>query len=114
MQIYLSRPDITDKEIEAVCAVLRGPDLALGPKLAEFEQAFAEYVGTKRAVTVNSGTSGLFLCLTALGIGPGDEVITTPFTFVASATCLRLALISSILESCTMPSAQFMSLSRKL
>ncbi|MHC4494909.1 MAG: DegT/DnrJ/EryC1/StrS family aminotransferase [Planctomycetota bacterium] len=91
MQIYLSRPDITEKEIEAVCAVLRGPDLALGPKLAEFEQAFAEYVGTKRAVTVNSGTSGLFLCLTALGIGPGDEVITTPFTFVASATSIMMA-----------------------
>jgi len=91
MQIYLSRPDITAKEIEAVCEVLRGPNLSLGPKLAEFEQAFAKYIGTKRAVAVNSGTSGLFLCMLALGIGPGDEVITTPFTFIASATAVMMA-----------------------
>jgi perosamine synthetase len=80
MQIYLSRPDITQKEIDAVCAVLRTPDLSLGPKLKEFEQAFTKYIGRKRAVAVNSGTSGLFLCVLALEIGPGDEVITTPFT----------------------------------
>ena len=91
MRIYLSRPDITEKEIEAVCAVLRSPDLSLGPKLAEFEQAFAKYIGTKRAVAVNSGTSGLFLCMLALGIGPGDEVVTTPFTFIASATSIMMA-----------------------
>ena len=91
MQIYLSRPDITAKEIEAVCEVLRGPNLSLGPKLAEFEQAFAKYIGTKRAVAVNSGTSGLFLCMLALGIGTGDEVITTPFTFIASATAVMMA-----------------------
>jgi len=91
MQIYLSRPDITAKEIEAVCEVLRGPSLSLGPKLAEFEQAFAKYIGTKRAVAVNSGTSGLFLCMLALGIAPGDEVITTPFTFIASAASVMMA-----------------------
>jgi len=91
MQIYLSRPDITDKEIEAVVDVLRTPNLSLGPKLGEFEQAFAEYIGRKRAITVNSGTSGLFLCMLALGIKPGDEVITTPFTFIASATPIMMA-----------------------
>jgi perosamine synthetase len=91
MQIYLSRPDITEKEIEAVCAVLRSPNLSLGPKLAEFEQAFAAYIGLKRAVAVNSGTSGLFLCMPALGIGQNDEVITTPFTFIASATPIMMA-----------------------
>jgi perosamine synthetase len=91
MRIYLSRPDITDREIEAVCAVLRGPDLSLGPKLAEFERVFAGYIGRKRAVAVNSGTSGLFLCISAMGIGPGDEVITTPFTFAASATTIMTA-----------------------
>jgi len=91
MQIYLSRPDVTEKEIEAVCEVLRGPNLSLGPKLAEFEQVFANYIGTKRAVAVNSGTSGLFLCMLALGIEPGDEVITTPFTFIASATSVMMA-----------------------
>lgn len=91
MRIYLSRPDITEKEIGAVCAVLRTPNLSLGPKLTEFEEAFAEYIGRKRAVAVNSGTSGLFLSILALGIGPGDEVITTPFTFIASATTIMMA-----------------------
>lgn len=91
MRIHLSRPDITEKEIEAVCDVLRGHELALGPKLTEFERAFAEYIGRRRAVAVNSGTSGLFLCMLALGIGPGDEVITTPFTFIASATSIMMA-----------------------
>ena len=91
MCIHLSRPDITEKEIDAVCAVLRSPNLSLGPKLGQFEQAFAGYVGTKRAVAVNSGTSGLFLCLLSLGITPGDEVITTPFTFAASATSIMMA-----------------------
>ena len=91
MRIYLSRPDITEKEIEAVSAVLRSPDLSLGPKLVEFELSFAKYIGTKRAVAVNSGTSGLFLCMLALGIGQGDEVITCPFTFIASATSIMMA-----------------------
>ena len=91
MQIHLSRPDITDKEIEAVTEVLRTPNLSLGPKLGEFETAFAKYIGRKRAVAVNSGTSGLFLCMSALGIKPGDEVITTPFTFIASATPIMMA-----------------------
>jgi len=91
MQIPLSRPDITEREIEAVCAVLRTSNLSLGPKLAEFEAAFAEYIGRKRAVAVNSGTSGLLLCMLALDIAPGDEVITTPFTFIASATSIMMA-----------------------
>lgn len=91
MDIYLSRPDITEREIEAVTAVLRTPNLSLGPKLLEFEEAFTEYIGTKRAVAVNSGTSGLFLCMSALGIGPGDEVITTPFTFISTATSVMMA-----------------------
>ena len=90
MQIYLSRPDITEKEIQAVCDALRTPNLSLGPKLPEFEEAFARYIGRKRAVAVNSGTSGLFLCLLALGIGPGDEVITTPFTFIATANTIMM------------------------
>ena len=88
MQINLSRPDITEKEIQAVCDVLRTPNIALGPKVEEFERSFAKYIGTRRAVAVNSGTSGLFLCLSALEIGPGDEVITTPFTFISSTTSI--------------------------
>jgi perosamine synthetase len=90
MRIPLSRPDITESEIEQVVAVLRSPHLSLGPKVDEFEWAFAAYLGRSRAVAVNSGTSGLFLSLLALGIGPGDEVITTPFTFVASATTIMM------------------------
>ncbi len=90
MTIHLSRPDITEKEIEAVCAVLRSSSLSLGPKLPEFEKAFCEYIGRKRAVAVNSGTSGLFLAMLALEIGPGDEVITTPFTFVATANVVLM------------------------
>jgi len=90
MCIHLSRPDITEKEIEAVTDVLRGPSLSLGPKLVEFENAFAQYTGRKRAVAVNSGTSALFLCLSALGIGPGDEVITSPFTFIATVNSIMM------------------------
>jgi perosamine synthetase len=90
MRIYLSRPDITEREIERVTEVLRGPDLSLGPVVPELEQAFAECIGRRRAVAVNSGTSGLFLSLLALGTGEGDEVITTPFTFIASTTCIMM------------------------
>ncbi len=90
-RVHLSRPDITEVEIQAVCDVLRSPNLSLGPKLDEFEEAFCQYIGRRRAVAVNSGTSGLFLCMKALEIGPGDEVITTPFTFIASATTIIMA-----------------------
>jgi len=90
-RINLSRPDITQVEIDAVCRVLTGPNLSLGPKLGEFEDALAAYIGRKRGVAVNSGTSGLFLCMKALGIAPGDEVITTPFTFIASVTPIMMA-----------------------
>jgi perosamine synthetase len=91
MRIYLSRPDITEREVQAVTEVLKSPNLSLGPKLGEFEQAFAGYIGKKRAVAVNSGTSGLYLCMLALGIGPGDEVITTPFTFISTSNVVLMA-----------------------
>lgn len=88
MQVHLSRPDITDAEISLVNEVIHSPILALGPKMAEFEQAVAGYVGRKYAVAVNSGTSGLHLLVRAYGIGEGDEVITTPFSFIASSNCV--------------------------
>jgi len=88
MKIPLARPDITKREIEAVVEILRTPQLSLGPKLEEFEKKFAEYTGVNHAVAVNSGTSALHLIIRALGIGPGDEVITTPFSFIASANCI--------------------------
>jgi perosamine synthetase len=87
-KVPLARPDITDLERERVLEVLRTPHLSLGPKLGEFESRFAAYMGSRFAVAVNSGTSGLHLAVRALGLGDGDEVITTPFSFVASANCL--------------------------
>ena len=90
MKINLSRPDINEADIEAVCAVLRTPNLALGPKMAEFEEKIAAYVERRYAISANSGTSALFLCMKALGIGPGDEVITTPFTFISSTNCILM------------------------
>jgi perosamine synthetase len=88
IDIPLSRPDITDLEIDQVTSVLRTPHLSLGSKLPEFERMIADYVGVKHAVAVNSGTSALHLIVRALEIGEGDEVITTPFSFIASANCL--------------------------
>ena len=88
MDIPLSRPDITQAERDAVNQVMLTPQLSLGPKLAEFEAIFTRYIGTRHAVAVSSGTSGLHLCLRAMGVGPGDEVITTPFSFIASANCI--------------------------
>ena len=89
MNIPLSAPDITDAEIDAVTAVLRTNRLSLGPKLAEFESAFARYIGTAHAVAVSSGTAGLHLCIRALALGPGDEVIVPSFTFIAAANAIR-------------------------
>ncbi len=88
MEIPLARPDITEHEIQAVVKVLRAPYLSLGPKLGEFEQKIAFYTGVRHAVAVNSGTSALHLIVRALGLKEGDEVITTPFSFVASSNCL--------------------------
>ena len=85
MQIPLSQPWISAEDVDAVLSVLASPVLSLGPKLRGFERAIAAYVGAAEAVAVNSGTSGLHLCLAALDIGPGDEVVTSPFSFVASA-----------------------------
>jgi len=85
--IPLSSPDITYKEVEIINQVLSTPFLSIGPKIKEFEQKVADYIGVKHAVAVNSGTSGLHLCIKSLDIKDGDEVITTPFSFIASANC---------------------------
>lgn len=86
--IPLAKPYITEEDKGAVLEVLETPFLSLGPKLPQFERIMAEYAGRKYAVAVNSGTSALHLAIKALGIGPGDEVITTPFSFIASANCI--------------------------
>ncbi len=79
---------IDEEDIAAVAEVLRSDWLTTGPKVAEFEQAFAAFVGAKDAVAVNSGTAALHAAMFALGIGPGDEVIVPPMTFAASANCV--------------------------
>ena len=86
--IPLSRPDITEREKEAVLAVLDSNYLSLGPKLKEFEEKMAAYAGTKYAIACNSGTSALHMVVAALGIKDGDEVITTPFSFISSSNCI--------------------------
>jgi len=87
-KVPLSRPDITEKEIEAVLGVLKTPYLSLGPKHKEFEKAIAEYIGTRYAISVSSGTAGLHLVIKALDIKDGDEVITTPFSFISSSNVM--------------------------
>src|SRR5208282_6310255 len=89
IRIPLSAPDISEADIEAVVRVLRTTSLSMGPKLEEFERAVAGYVAAPYAVAVNSGTSGLHLCIRALGIGEGDEVIVPSFTFIAAANVVR-------------------------
>jgi perosamine synthetase len=86
-RVPLSRPYVDEREEELVLDVLRSGWLSLGPTGPRFERAFAEYVGAPRAAAVVNGTAGLHLCARLAGVGPGDEVITTPFSFVASANC---------------------------
>jgi len=88
VQIPLSSPDINDSDRSAVLDVLSSPTLSLGPKLPAFEEAVARQTNSRFAVAVNSGTSGLHLCVKAANITDGDEVITSPFSFVASANCI--------------------------
>jgi len=96
MRIPLSAPDITEAEIDAVAEVLRTPQLSLGPKMLEFEAALGDYVGVPHAVAVSSGTAGLHLCIRALGLGEGDEVIVPSFTFIAAANAIRYERASPI------------------
>ncbi len=88
MNIPLSSPDVGEREIAYVTAVLRSQQLSLGPWLSRFEERFAEYAGMRYAVAASSGTAALHMCVRAMGIGTGDEVITTPFSFVASTNCI--------------------------
>src|ERR1035437_9122055 len=88
LTIPMSYPDLTDAERKAVLAVVSTPNLSMGPQIEAFEAAFRNFCGSRHAIGVNSGTAGLHLCVRAAGIGPGDYVITTPFSFVASANVL--------------------------
>jgi perosamine synthetase len=87
--IYIAQPQIGEDEKQAVWAVLESGMLAQGSRVAEFEAKFASYCGVKYAVATSSGTTALHVALLAHKIGPGDEVVTTPFTFIASANSIR-------------------------
>ena len=88
VEIRMSSPDITQAEIDSVLEVLHSTDLSMGGKLAAFEREISRIAGTQYAVGVSSGTAGLHLAVIAAGIGAGDLVITTPFSFIASSNCL--------------------------
>ena len=90
-RIPIADPDIGDEEIEAVGRVLRDGQLADGPEVREFEAAFADYVGVEHGVATSNGTTALHAALVGLGIGEGDRVLTSPFSFIASANTVRLA-----------------------
>jgi perosamine synthetase len=87
-EISLSSQDITEAEISAVVAVLRSERLSLGPRIPEFEAEFTRRLGARHAIACSSGTAGLHMCWRAMGIGRDDEVITTPFSFIASSNSL--------------------------
>ena len=88
MKVPLSSPDIIEKDIEAVVGVMKTRFLSIGSKVVEFEKKMGSFTGTKYAVAVNSGTSALHLIIRGMGIGEGDVVITTPFSFIASSNCI--------------------------
>jgi UDP-4-amino-4,6-dideoxy-N-acetyl-beta-L-altrosamine transaminase len=87
--IPYGKQNITQADIDAVVESLKSDFLTQGPKIKEFEDNFAKYVGSKFAVAVSNGTAALHLCTLALGVKKGDKVITTPITFAASANCIR-------------------------
>ena len=88
IKVPIAKPIIGDEEIENVVEVLKSGMIAQGPKVAEFEEKFAKWVGAKYGIAVNSGTAALHVALLSCGIGEGDEVITTPFTFIASGNAI--------------------------
>ena len=89
--IPIAKPSIDNEELEAIVNVLTSGQLTQGSTVAEFESAFASYCGASYGVATSSGTTALFAALLAHGIGPGDEVITAPFTFIATANAILLA-----------------------
>src|SRR5713101_6892044 len=82
------RQSLDDADVQAVVEVLRSDWLTTGPKIAEFEERFAEWVGARYAVSFSSGTAALHGAAYAAGLGPGDEAITTPLTFCGTANCV--------------------------
>lgn len=98
--IPLSHPDISDAEIRAVVTTLKSGRLSIGPQVEEFERLVARRAGRAHGIAVNSGTSALHLGLLALGVKPGDEVITPAFSFVASANCIEYVGAKPVFVDC--------------
>jgi perosamine synthetase len=88
LKLPMSMPDITAQEIEEVVRVMQSRNLSIGVRTVEFERLIADVAQARHAIAVTNGTSALHLCMIASGVGPGDEVITSPFSFVASANCI--------------------------
>jgi dTDP-4-amino-4,6-dideoxygalactose transaminase len=86
--LVFGSPAIEEADIQEVVDTLRSGWLGMGPKVHRFEQDFAAYIGCKHALALNSCTAGLYLALEVANIGPGDEVITTPMTFAATANVI--------------------------
>ncbi|MCH6551631.1 MAG: DegT/DnrJ/EryC1/StrS aminotransferase family protein, partial [Planctomycetes bacterium] len=98
--IPLSHPDITDEDVRCVIEALRSGRLSNGPQLEDFERLIAQRVQRIHAIGVSPGTAGLHLALAAMGIGPGDEVITPAFSFVASANCILYSGATPVFVDC--------------
>lgn len=100
MVVPFSPPDITEREIQAVAEVLRSGWITTGPATKEFERQIAEYVHTSKAVCLNSATACMELTLRLLGVGPGDEVITSAYTYTASASVVTHVGAKLVLVDC--------------
>lgn len=103
-QVPISGPDLGSAEIEAVVDVLRGKALSQGTRVTEFEKRFATYIGAPHAVAVSSGTAGLHLSLIVAGVRDGDAVVTTPFSFIASANVILYERAVPVFVDVTAPS----------
>ena len=103
MTVDIAKPLLDEQEILEVTRVINSGMLASGPETSKFEIEFADFVGSKYACAVNNGTSAICLALSAMGISPGDEVITTPMTFVATAnsilSCGAIPVFADVEES---------------
>lgn len=104
MKVAFSPPDITEKEIVEVAKTLRSGWITTGPRTKEFERQIAQYCNTQKAVCLNSATACMEMVLRAMGIGAGDEVITTAYTYTATASCIchtgaKVVLVDTLLDS---------------
>jgi perosamine synthetase len=96
LRLPMSMPDITPEEIKAVVKVMQSRNLSIGSQTVLFEKLIAEQADAKHAIAVSNGTSALHMCMVAANVGPGDEVITSPFSFISSANCILFERASPV------------------